>query len=291
MSAPPRTTAPDPARSKPPSSRWIVLGRILLLLLAAGAVVASFVLSRRDDHAAGQPGGRYACPMHPEVTSAGPGECPICRMELEPVGGREAQPAAGAATATGPSGGSPNSQYYDIMRRRVFQQDVRAPAWVEDDGAISAVLYKDELATLAPEERGVFAPSAAPGAGVAIHLTTEPPAPWDRSTSRVRFRVDGPEPPVQRGEIGWVRLSTRRREVQVIPYSAVLQSAEGPYVLIASQDGRRLTKRPLEIGRVFGGLAVVLSGLHNRERVLIRSAFFYDAERRLRREASLEVTP
>jgi hypothetical protein len=52
-----------------------------------------------------------------------------------------------------------------------------------------------------------------------------------------------------------------------------------------------LTKRPVQIGRVFGGVAAVLSGLRSSERVLIRSAFFLDAERRLRQKTALEVTP
>jgi hypothetical protein len=40
-----------------------------------------------------------------------------------------------------------------------------------------------------------------------------------------------------------------------------------------------------------GGLAVVLSGLRYQERVLVRSAFFLDAERRLHREAAIELIP
>jgi len=28
---------------------------------------------------------RYTCPMHPQITSNGPGTCPICGMALEPM--------------------------------------------------------------------------------------------------------------------------------------------------------------------------------------------------------------
>ena len=33
--------------------------------------------------------GKHACPMHPYITSDGPGECPVCRMPLELVPGRK----------------------------------------------------------------------------------------------------------------------------------------------------------------------------------------------------------
>jgi len=36
---------------------------------------------------AAEPAGAYACPMHPEVSSAEPGRCPKCGMELEKSAG------------------------------------------------------------------------------------------------------------------------------------------------------------------------------------------------------------
>jgi hypothetical protein len=35
--------------------------------------------------AAGSAGSLYTCPMHPEIRQAGPGNCPICGMVLEPL--------------------------------------------------------------------------------------------------------------------------------------------------------------------------------------------------------------
>lgn len=39
------------------------------------------------------PGATYTCPMHPEVEQDHPGDCPICGMALEPVGGGQADTA------------------------------------------------------------------------------------------------------------------------------------------------------------------------------------------------------
>jgi hypothetical protein len=219
--------------------------------------------------------------MHPDVTSATPGICPICRMDLEPVAsGGDAPPAISRSTF----------QTYDFVRRRGFAPDVRAPAWVDRDGAVMAILYRDELAAMTHSTRAIFSSVAAPSASVEVRIALESAEPWDAATSRVRFEpVAADRAPAPDG-IGWVRLADRR-EVHVVPSSAVLEGAEGPYVLVASPSGRTLAKRPIEVGRVFGGMAVVLSGLRLQERVLVRGAFFLDAERRLHRETAVELSP
>src|SRR5881394_2253968 len=70
----PRTTA-RPAQ-------LVVVLRVALVALAAGAVVAGFLVSRGGTASQAR---RYICPMHSEVTSSRPGDCPICGMALEEV--------------------------------------------------------------------------------------------------------------------------------------------------------------------------------------------------------------
>lgn len=258
---------------------------MLLLVLAAAAAIGAVVLGRLRDRTTSDSPARYVCPMHPDVTAATPGECPICRMALEPLSGGPGDVSHPAAV------NASTFQAYDFVRRRGLGQDVRAPAWVETDGAIAALLYKDVLASLSFEERVSFSPSEAPGTNVWVHRAAELPVAWDDATSWVRFRVDshGAEP--EAGTVGWVRFSPKHREVQVVPYTAILQGAQGPYVLVASGDGRALARRPVDVGTVLGGMAVVLSGLRVHERVLTRGTFFVDAEMRLRNLAAIELGP
>src|SRR5687768_2489884 len=128
-------------------SSLIIVGRLVLLLLAAGAVVSAFVLGRGHDRAESS-SQRYVCPMHPEVTSGAPDQCPICRMALERVVGT---PAAATASYSFPE--PENLPTYKLIanpQRRVFAQEVRVPAWVEAGGLVAAVLYEDEVTALSP---------------------------------------------------------------------------------------------------------------------------------------------
>src|SRR5690242_6483600 len=72
-------TEPRPAAR---STSLVVVFRVALVALAAGAVVAAFAVSRGGTAPSAR---RYVCPMHSEVTSSRPGDCPICGMALEEV--------------------------------------------------------------------------------------------------------------------------------------------------------------------------------------------------------------
>jgi hypothetical protein len=276
----PKTGTPSQGNAPP----LVVIGRLLLLLLAVAAVAAAFVLSRADDRAAGSFGGPYACPMHPEVTSRAPGECPICRMALERVSAsrRDASADAESADYSFPeSANRPNYKLIVSANRRAFPRTVRAPAWVEAGGVVAAILYKDEAMGLVAGEPGQFFPAAAPAAGVDVRLTAEPPAPWDSSSSRLAFRVAPGGPALRVGEVGWVQLAARSQDLLAVPASAVLVSPKGPCVFVAAPDGRTFTRRSLKIGQVLSGFAVIVSGLAEGERVVVGNVFFLNAESRL----------
>jgi len=168
-----------------------------------------------------------------------------------------------------------------VTTRRVLSLEVRAPAWMEKGGQVTALLYNDEAAALARAERALFFTAAAPARGIPARRTAEAPARWDASTSTARFLLEERASDVPSGEVGWLMLAARPREQLVVPIGAVLYSAAGPYVLVAGTNDGTLGTRRLEVGRTYRGLAVVLSGLREGEPVVAANAFFLDAERRL----------
>lgn len=83
----PASGAPAPHPS-PRSLRTLAVVRWLLLALVtlvAGYTVFTFWGPEHEATHRAQAADRYYCPMHPQIRSPDPGECPICHMHLEPI--------------------------------------------------------------------------------------------------------------------------------------------------------------------------------------------------------------
>jgi len=283
-------SAPDP--NAPAISRsYVVVLRLLLLGLAMAAVIIAVVVAGRG-RGGDEAGARYACPMHPEVVAAQPGQCPICRMALELV---TRGPAPGPHAAMG---GMVDTAAVDNVRKHKILEfvrvhsllphlrELRGAAWVESDRTISAIYYDDQIEAFDADEAGSFSLTRAPSMTFAVRRTADPVVRWDKSTSRVRFRLDAAAgkqaASLEPGQVGWLEVARKPRDVLGVPTSALLQSPEGPYVLVPLRGGR-FEKRPVELGETFikQSFAVVLSGLQKHELVVSKAAFFVDADRRL----------
>jgi hypothetical protein len=288
-----RETAENPSPGTPAVSRsFIVASRVLLLLVAATAALVAVIIVARDRVAAGasETGARWACPMHPEVRAAQPGQCPICRMALEPV-----RTAAGSdRPGRGGMAGMADMTAVDNVRKHKILEyvrlrsllpntrDLRGPAVVDADGIVDGLFYTDQIAVMAAGEAGTFALAGFPDAPLAVRRVDGPAQDWDGSTSRVRFRLEKPGARLEPGRVGWIELTPRPRQVLGVPATAILQGPEGPYVLVRGA-GAGFEKRSITVGETFAkqGFAVVLSGLSVNERVVGKAAFFLDADRRL----------
>jgi hypothetical protein len=265
------------------SSSLIVVVRTLLVALAAAAVVAGFALTRRSAPKPVASGVVYVCPMHPQVTSPTQGDCPICRMALEPQ--------AAKAPTEPPSLTLPGkirlAGFDSVSRVKQFESsfDMRAWAWAESRDVGVALYPRDQAAMLKPGEDGLFEPESGPRGpnphGIKVHLAEQAPEPWDASTALVRFRLDGHAgAALQAKEVGSVKFGGRLRNGLVVRESAIIQSPEGPYVLMASEDRRTFTKRPVQIGSTLYEYADVVGGAREDEYAVAQHTFVLDAERR-----------
>ena len=168
---------------------------------------------------------------------------------------------------------------------------MRAWAWAESRDVGVALYPRDQAEMLKPGEEGLFEPESGPRGpnphGIKVHLAEQAPEPWDASTVLVRFRLDdhaGAE--LEPKEIGSVKFALRLRNGLVVRESAIIQSPEGPYVLIASEDRRTFTKRPVQIGSTLYEYADVVGGAREDEYAVALHTFVLDTERRLGRRGA-----
>ncbi len=245
---------------------------VFFCLLAVG-----FAFSRSGSSS----GSLYVCPMHPEVRSERSGDCPVCGMALEPW--RRAAPLGAEAAAADPTDSAPARGDVKPALRQVFSQAIEAPAWLDAAGRVQAILYNDELPSLSNADLPFAYFGARTDPPRALSRAPEPPLPWDESTSRVGFRFEGAVPDgLAPQSVGRVLLTARRtRSSLVVPEQALLSLGHGPYVLVRAGESDRFEQRPLRIGKIQYQKVTVVSGLSEHEPVLVRNAFFLDAERRL----------
>ena len=264
-------------------------------MFAGAAAAAAYAVARPAGRELRADADRYRCPMHPDVDSSAPATCPICGMALVlDVAVHGAVPTTTAAPAP-------------VVRvgRQSFSEAVRAPAWVDANGLVAAMVYRDDLVGLPPDVPAVVYPASAPSRGVDVALTADPPTDWDGATVHVHFRVvaapdtpstpgtrDTPETPetpethdtrapaLRPGDHGLVVIAARPHELQVVPASAVLQAADGPYVLALDPVHRRLVPRTIQTGRTHHGFTAVLSGLSDGDSVVTTGAFLVDIDAR-----------
>ena len=283
------------------SSSLIVTSRVLLVVLAGLVAMAGLVLGNRESQppaASAEAHFVYVCPMHPKVVSASPGDCPVCRMALEPKplpreapsGSSERSPARSSPAVTLPA--KAEFRAFDAVSRAkpyALSLEMRASAWAEDSNQGSAIFYRDEAELLVPGEEGTFlpAPPVADGKvpGTVVRVSASPAEPWDDRTTRIVFtRTAGT---LRAGQMGSVKFATRLRTGLVVRSSAVLQSPTGPYVFVVSDDRRTVSKRAIQIGNVLYGYAAVTGGLHEGEQVAAKYAPSLAAEFQQKREVEL----
>ena len=75
-----RDEAPPPGVHTMAIVRWLLLAAVVLAALFSVYTYAAPLVGH--EWTAAPSGVRYICPMHPQIVSDRPGECPICHMTL-----------------------------------------------------------------------------------------------------------------------------------------------------------------------------------------------------------------
>jgi hypothetical protein len=99
--------------------------------------------------------------------------------------------------------------------------------------------------------------------------------------ARVGFRAEPGSSPPPPNQVGWIKLGYKLRAMLIVRSAGILWSPEGPYVLTFSAKRGGLARQRIEIGKDYAGMTAVVSGLREKEFVIMANAFSLDAERRL----------
>jgi multidrug efflux pump subunit AcrA (membrane-fusion protein) len=226
-----------------------MIPRILVLLFLALATLSGCGGSAGEQASEGA-GQLYSCGMHPQVVQDQPGTCPICGMDLTPMGG-----PAGKAGASAPPDGE---------RKVVYWRAPMDPSYVRDAPGKSPMgmdlvpVYEDEL-----QSEGNLV-QISPGVVQQIGIET---APVRRSTVFRHLRTIG-EVDVGEDEVsvvnlrfsGWVERihvdktgdEVRAGQALFAIYSPELVAAQQEYLLAVRTQGAdaplaRSARRKLEL--------------------------------------------
>lgn len=152
---------------------WGVAALVAVLLVAAGTSAGFWLLPRllqRDGHAHSNATTMYTCPMHPQVVQDKPGTCPICFMELVPMGGNAADNEKHGDEHTDMVHVMPRDRVIagvktEVVDYRNFALTVEAPAVVEYDEEAHKVVsarYGGRIERLYVDKTGAWVRKGAP---------------------------------------------------------------------------------------------------------------------------------
>jgi multidrug efflux pump subunit AcrA (membrane-fusion protein) len=234
----------------------------------------------------------YVCPMHPQVASSEPGECPICGMDLV-AKEAEAAPAAMAAAEEVPPISVSDAVVNQLgvrtaeVRRGTLHRHVECPGVFLRSTSNATLLVVGQVF-----ERE--APLVRVGQTVRVRFPNLGAREWtgtvtsletqvSQTSHTLQFRVsaDRQGATVPGGMTAIVRVEVDPvADVLLVPREAVIVTGKGARVVVA-QGGGRFQPREVEAEDLGGDEIAIRSGLGEGDRVVVSAQFLLDSEANL----------